>query len=107
MFADVLDPASLPAAMAGGDIAYYLVHSMGLADGFEEQDRAAARNFGAAARAAGVRRIIYLGGLGEAESCDLAASAQPAGGRRPAARVGRRGDRVPGVGRPRVGQSVV
>ena len=64
--ADVLDPASLPKAMAGGAIAYYLVHSMGLAAGFEEQDRAAARNFGAAARAAGVRRIVYLGGLGEA-----------------------------------------
>ena len=38
---------------------------MGLAEGFEEQDRSAARNFGAAARVAGVRRIIYLGGLGE------------------------------------------
>ncbi len=66
-FADVSDPASLPGAMAGGDIAYYLVHSMGSADGFEEQDRAAARKFGAAARAAGVRRIIYLGGLGDAD----------------------------------------
>ncbi len=67
-FADVSDPASLSGAMAGGDIAYYLVHSMGLAEGFEEHDRAAARHFGAAARAAGVRRIIYLGGLGDAGS---------------------------------------
>lgn len=64
--ADVLDPASLAGAMAGGDIAYYLVHSMGVAAGFAAQDRAAARTFGAAARAAGVRRIVYLGGLGEA-----------------------------------------
>jgi uncharacterized protein YbjT (DUF2867 family) len=63
--ADMLDTASLAAAMEGGDIAYYLVHSMGLGEGFEDKDRRAARNFGEAARAAGVRRIIYLGGLGE------------------------------------------
>jgi uncharacterized protein YbjT (DUF2867 family) len=44
--------------------AYYLVHSLGARESFEEQDRRAARNFGAAARAAGVERIIYLGGLG-------------------------------------------
>ncbi len=67
VFADVLDPASLPEAMEGGTTAYYLVHSMGSADNFEEQDRAAARQFGAAARAAGVRRIVYLGGLGETD----------------------------------------
>jgi uncharacterized protein YbjT (DUF2867 family) len=66
VFADMQNPASLTEAMQEGAIAYYLVHSMGVAEGFEEQDRAAARNFGAAARAAGVRRIIYLGGLGEA-----------------------------------------
>lgn len=63
--ADVLDPDSLESAMRGGDIAFYLVHSMGSAQGFEEKDRSAARNFGEAARKAGVRRIIYLGGLGE------------------------------------------
>ncbi len=50
--------------MAGVDTAYYLVHSMGSAESFEEQDRTAAQNFAAAAREAGVRRIIYLGGLG-------------------------------------------
>jgi uncharacterized protein YbjT (DUF2867 family) len=60
---DVLDPSSLAAPLRGVEVAYYLVHSMGSAD-FEEQDRRAARNFGAAARAAGVRRIVYLGGLG-------------------------------------------
>ncbi|CAN5857708.1 SDR family oxidoreductase [soil metagenome] len=65
VFADILDPASLDGAMRGGDIAYYLVHSMGSAKGFEEKDRAGAKNFGEAARKAGVRRIIYLGGLGE------------------------------------------
>ena len=62
---DVLDPASLKPALRGVDTAYYLVHSMGSAGNFEEQDRQAARNFAAAAREAGVRRIVYLGGLGE------------------------------------------
>lgn len=50
--------------MTGVDTAYYLVHSMGSAESFEEQDRAAAQHFAAAAREAGVHRIIYLGGLG-------------------------------------------
>jgi len=64
---DVLDPESLGAAMQGVEIAYYLVHSMGTAGDFEEEDRRGAANFGAAAQAARVRRIIYLGGLGEAD----------------------------------------
>ncbi len=63
---DCLDAASLPAACAGVDTAYYLVHSMGSTGDFAEQDRTAAANFGAAAQAAGVRRIVYLGGLGDA-----------------------------------------
>ncbi len=62
---DVLDAASLQTAMQGVDVAYYLVHSMGSTGNFEEQDRQAARNFAAAAWEAGVRRIVYLGGLGE------------------------------------------
>jgi uncharacterized protein YbjT (DUF2867 family) len=70
VFADLLEPASLEKAMRGGEIAYYLVHSMGSAKGFEEQDRMAARNFSMAARSAGVRRIIYLGALGE-DSAEL------------------------------------
>ncbi|MEJ2008702.1 MAG: SDR family oxidoreductase [Acidobacteriota bacterium] len=64
---DVLDTHSLVAAMSGIQTAYYLVHSMGSGGSFEEQDRIAASNFGQAARQAGVTRIIYLGGLGEAE----------------------------------------
>ncbi|MSR20465.1 MAG: SDR family oxidoreductase [Gemmatimonadetes bacterium] len=63
---DVLDASSLARAMAGVETAYYLVHSMGSSGEFEEEDRRAAENFGSAARAAGVRRIIYLGGLGDA-----------------------------------------
>ena len=64
VFGDCFDPASLAGALAGVHTAYYLVHSMGAAGSFEEKDRQAASNFAAAARQAGVRRIIYLGGLG-------------------------------------------
>ena len=64
---DVFDRASLDAALAGVGVACYLVHSMGADGSFEEMDRRAAENFGAAARAAGVSRIIYLGGLGDGE----------------------------------------
>ena len=61
---DVLDPQSLKAAMTEIDTAYYFVHSMGANRDFEEQDRIAAENFARAASEAGVRRVIYLGGLG-------------------------------------------
>ncbi len=64
---DVLDRASLDAALSGMDAAYYLVHSMGSDASFEKMDREAAQNFGDAAKAAGVSRIIYLGGLGGEE----------------------------------------
>jgi uncharacterized protein YbjT (DUF2867 family) len=61
---DVLDRPSLDSALRGVDVAYYLVHSMGSSGSFEEADRQAATNFAEAAKAAGVERIIYLGGLG-------------------------------------------
>ena len=63
---DVLDAPSLDAALAGVDTAFYLVHAMGSRRDFEDEDRRGAANFGRAARAAGVRRIVYLGGLGTA-----------------------------------------
>jgi uncharacterized protein YbjT (DUF2867 family) len=65
--ADVLQPQTLPAALEGVEVAYYLVHSMGRGGSgdFSARDRDAARNFGAAARDAGVSRLVYLGGLGE------------------------------------------
>jgi uncharacterized protein YbjT (DUF2867 family) len=69
--ADCLDPATLPAALAGVHTAYYLVHSMGSGRDFAALDQAAAHNFGQAARDAGVRRIVYLGGLGSEEEEDL------------------------------------
>jgi uncharacterized protein YbjT (DUF2867 family) len=61
---DVLQPASLGPAMRGIHTAYYLVHSMAGPGEFEQLDRVGAANFAAAARRAGVRQIIYLGGLG-------------------------------------------
>ena len=63
---DLLEPATLTAALGGVDTAYYLVHAMaGGRAGFERRDRDAAENFVRAAEATGVRRVIYLGGLGE------------------------------------------
>ncbi|MDQ3177908.1 MAG: NAD(P)H-binding protein [Actinomycetota bacterium] len=60
---DVADADSLRPALSGVEVAYYLVHSLG-SDDFEEKDAAAARSFGAVAAECGVRRIVYLGGLG-------------------------------------------
>jgi uncharacterized protein YbjT (DUF2867 family) len=62
---DVLDADSLSDGLRGVDVAYYLVHSMGSKTDFEKRDRQGATNFARAAREAGVRRIIYLGGLAE------------------------------------------
>ena len=61
---DVLDADSLDGAFDGVESAFYFVHSMGADADFEAQDRIAARNFAVAASRAGVKRIIYLGGLG-------------------------------------------
>ena len=63
--ADVFEPDTLAPALQGCDIAYYLIHSMGGADSFRDADRIAAHNFAEAATAAGVGRIVYLGGLGD------------------------------------------
>jgi uncharacterized protein YbjT (DUF2867 family) len=61
--ADALEPESLGPALAGVDLAYYLVHSMAAGRDFGHLDLRAAANFARAAAAAGVRRIVYLGGL--------------------------------------------
>jgi len=58
------DHAALGRAMAGVDTAYYLVHSMGSGGNFPELERRSAENFREAALEAGVRRVVYLGGLG-------------------------------------------
>lgn len=64
---DVLEPDSLRGAGEGIDVAYYLVHGMGRGSdaGFVERERDTARNFARMAKAEGVKRVIYLGGLGE------------------------------------------
>lgn len=62
---DVLDARSLEQAMQGVHTAYYLVHLMSGSKDFEREDRQAALNFAQAAKRAEVRRIIYLGGLGD------------------------------------------
>lgn len=68
---DVLDAASLPGAMQGVHTAFYLIHSMGSARDFEENDRMGAENFARAAQEAGVSRIIYLGGLGHGDNLSV------------------------------------
>ena len=70
VYADLLEPDTLPPALDGMDATYYLVHSMGGRSirqtlAFAEKDRKAAKNFREAAEQAGLRRIIYLGGLGD------------------------------------------
>jgi uncharacterized protein YbjT (DUF2867 family) len=70
---DVHDPASLVEAFAGVDAAYYLVHAMeGSEFDFEERDRDGARHFAQAAERAHIKRIVFLGGLGD-ESSQLSA----------------------------------
>ena len=64
---DCLDSSTLAPAMQDIDAAYYMVHSMGSTGDFEDLDRKAAANFAEAARNAGVRRIVYLGGLGQTQ----------------------------------------
>ena len=62
---DAISGAGLDEALDGIDVAYFLIHSMegDGRDGFEDQERTAAQNFVSAARRAGVRRVVYLGGL--------------------------------------------
>ncbi|MDF2739065.1 MAG: NADH-binding protein [Actinomycetia bacterium] len=62
---DLHDPASLEPALDGVELAYYLVHSMAEAGSFAPRDLRHARDFGRAARAAGVDRVVYLSGLGD------------------------------------------
>jgi uncharacterized protein YbjT (DUF2867 family) len=67
VYGDVLKVSSLEEALVGIETAYYLVHSMGTGRDFETDDRDGARNFAAAARKTGVKRIVYLGGLGDSD----------------------------------------
>ena len=67
MAADVLDPESLSRAVEGADVVFYLVHLMAAGGNFAELERRGAHNMVAAAREAGVERIVYLGGLAPEE----------------------------------------
>jgi uncharacterized protein YbjT (DUF2867 family) len=58
------DDGSLKRALQGVDVTYFLIHMMGRVDDWAEQERVAARRFARAASEAGVKRVIYLGGLG-------------------------------------------
>jgi len=65
---DAFEPGSLLEAMRNVEAAYYFIHSLYGGADFHQRDLSAARSFGSAAREAGVRRIIYLGGLGDPKS---------------------------------------
>ena len=65
---NVMDPGSLPAVLQGVEVAYYLIHSMQAEADFRRLNQEAARHFALAAKKAGVRRIVYLGGLGDPDA---------------------------------------
>jgi uncharacterized protein YbjT (DUF2867 family) len=75
---DVADGASLHSALAGCEVAFYLVHSLSAED-FRARDRQLAEGFGRAAAGVGVRRIVYLGGLGHDPESEHLASRQEVG----------------------------
>lgn len=76
---DVADETALEAALAGCEVAFYLVHSLSSED-FRARDRQLAAGFGRAAAAVGLRRIVYLGGLGDDPESEHLASRQEVGG---------------------------
>src|ERR1700728_2880829 len=69
--ADATDETAVRRALEGVDVAYYLIHSLGTGASFEQRDRAAAGIFAAAAKAAGVQRIVYLGGIISGQAGEL------------------------------------
>jgi uncharacterized protein YbjT (DUF2867 family) len=71
---DAVSGEGLPHALEGCDVAYYLIHSMAAGGDFAARDRRAAHTFGAAARDAGLERIVYLGGLGSTSDSEHLAS---------------------------------
>ncbi len=69
--ADATDESAVRHALEGVDVAYYLIHSLGVDASFERRDRTAAGIFAVAAKAAGVRRIVYLGGIISGQAGEL------------------------------------
>jgi uncharacterized protein YbjT (DUF2867 family) len=78
---DLLQPESLPQALDGIAVAYYLAHSMGSGQDFARDERRSAEHFAAAARATGVHRIIYLGGLAQGDDLSPHLASRQAVGR--------------------------
>jgi uncharacterized protein YbjT (DUF2867 family) len=76
---DVSDTIALTSALAGCEVAFYLVHAMAGGDGFADRDRDLARSFAEAASRAGVARIVYLGGLGHGDLSEHLTSRQEVG----------------------------
>ncbi len=105
--ADCLDRSSLVSAMAGVQTAYYLVHSMGSSGKFEQEDREAAQNFADVARDSGVRRIVYLGGLGNQDQGALRSFAQSSRGCRHPAKLRDPHHRISRIHRDRIRQPVI
>jgi len=93
--------------MQGIHVVYYLVHSLGGGSDFSERDLAAARNCANAAKSAGVERIIYLGGLGDAQADLSPHLALTSRNGRGVARGGRASDGISRGGDRRFGQFVV
>ena len=69
--ADAMDGAAVRHALEGVDVAYYLIHSLGTGASFEQRDRDAAGIFAGAAMSAGVKRIVYLGGIVSGQASGL------------------------------------
>ena len=66
--ADAEDASTLPVALEGVDVAYYMLHSLSEHQGFEATEEKMALNFSAAAKSAGIKRIVYLGGITPSDS---------------------------------------
>jgi nucleoside-diphosphate-sugar epimerase len=78
---DVTEPATLAAAFQGVDTAYYLIHALAASGDFESTELFGARNFAEAAKTAGVKRIIYLGGARRLGESHIGSHAEPSRGR--------------------------
>jgi uncharacterized protein YbjT (DUF2867 family) len=77
--ADASDPDQMVDALDGCTVAYYLIHAMAAGEGFAERDLSMARSFARSAEAAGIERIVYLGGLGHGELSEHLTSRQEVG----------------------------
>ena len=99
--ADGFDEPAVAASLAGVDTAYYLIHTLAEGADYAARDRESAEIFARAAAEAGVRRIVFFGGLGVAKENLSEHLAEPTRGRPRPGLHRRRSHRVPGVDRDR------